>query len=105
MNGLPEEKGRHLREVTPQAADQTRGCRGGVPGATHFFSNVPPGKKAPPCRATLRKLLLRRGYHFSLALQPFTERSGVRHCVACGGRSTLTGPVWCSECAGRLEDL
>jgi len=77
----------------------------------------PPKQKRRLYGTALRKLVLRRGYHFSRALRPFTERSRIRHCVACGarvrnknlggngGRSALTGPVWCYECADWPQQL
>ena len=54
----------------------------------------PPKQKRRLYGTALRKLLLRRGCHFSRALQPLTERSRVRHCVACGARVRNKNLVW-----------
>ena len=114
----PFKKRAHLGKVTPQVDKEPQRYCGGILGTTRSLSNAPPKRRERRlCRTTLRKLLLRRGYHFSLALQPFTERSRVRHCVACGsrvrnknlggngGRSALTGPVWCLDCADFSRQL
>ncbi len=69
-----------------------------------------PPKRSAPGReiAGAAKLRLLAAYRFLLIAQP---RRAVRQCVACGmrvtnrslgdcsGRSALTGPVWCLNCA------
>lgn len=72
---------------------------------------APSKQKRAPAKSAFRKLPLHTGYHFPLLLQAFAGRARVRQCIACDspvrnknlggndGRSALTGPVWCYECA------
>jgi len=75
----------------------------------------PPKRSAPgPEIAGAATLRLLAAYRFLLIAQP---RRAVRRCVACGrrvtnrslggwsGRSALTGPVWCLDCADYPRQL
>ena len=72
-------------------------------------THAPPKKEGRLCTTALQKLQLQRAYRLLVSLQ--ARRVVVRRCVSCdsrvtnqnlggfGGRSALTGPVWCLRCA------
>jgi len=80
---------------------------------------APPGQKeeSAPAKRRSKKPPLHTCYHFPLLLQAFAGRARVRHCVACDspvrnknlggsdGRSALTGPLWCYDCADYPRQL
>jgi hypothetical protein len=70
------------------------------------------------CGSSLRNTDLTRWYHLPRPLQAFAVgKANTRRCVACDsrvtnrslggndGRSALTGPIWCLDCADYARQL
>ena len=74
-------------------------------------------KKRGPCATAFHNVELARACHFWSKTQLVSRRKQRRECVACGsavtnrnlggngGRSALTGPVWCLRCADYPRQL